>query len=95
MTVTIEGKTIINHHDPEPLAINYFGFATRKDVYVQFYYNCTSAENDDPDPMEVDDVTYPADIQLANLGDRLLCAVTPVVALIVFQFGIACTCGLI
>lgn len=86
VTVTVEDVTIINYHDPYPFAINYFGFATSDNADVHFYYNCTTAENDDP----MDDIS-----RLANLSDRLLCPMAPVVALIVFQFGIACTSGFI
>lgn len=91
MTVTVEDVTVINYHDPHPFAINYLGFATSDDADVHFYFNCTTTENDDP----MDDVGFRTDIRLASLSDRLLYPMAPVVASIVFHFGIAYTSGFI
>lgn len=92
LTLTIDEKIIFIFHEPEPFPINYFGLGITHEPFAQFYFNCT------PDPSAHGSLTHRTDIytldlpqplNYTNVSDSLSCTLATVIALIVFQFGIA------
>lgn len=92
LTLTIDEEVVFAFHEPEPFPINYFGLGIIHEPRAIFYFNCT------PDSSPYGSLTHRTDIYaldlpqpvyLTGVSNSLSSALTSVIALIVFQFGIA------